>query len=274
MIEAVITISPQSVEYALFLLENIKKTISDTSNIKFILSHNQDVDRIDEIIKQNKEFEFKKIKTKKHFGEHAGECHGFNLTAGVKELREELGMMIDADCAFLQKNWDTQFTEKLHDDTVIIGTEYCGSHYRKFPNSIFSIFKTQIFQELKIELKEKHENIIVKSKEEEQLYGVKKGTEILLDMDSQLLDIKKAGYKGVAIPQVGINAKDIRFSSREGLSPAFVKGDDNNSLVTGAEYQMKGIPVLTHVGRSSVRPFSSPIPQRWKQGVEDWINNL
>ena len=45
MIEAVITISPQSVEYALFLLENIKKTISDTSNIKFILSHNQDVDR-------------------------------------------------------------------------------------------------------------------------------------------------------------------------------------------------------------------------------------
>jgi hypothetical protein len=263
MIEAIITISPASIDYALFLLESIKKTISDASNIKFLLVHNKDTNQIDKITEQNKEFKFKKIKTEKTSGEHAGHCHAHNLNAGIKELEAEYGMIIDADCALLQKNWDTKLISLLNADNVIVGAEYDGKKYKNFPNSIFCMFKTKTIQKLGIDFAQAPTDKHTVTDEEEEIYGRQKGEEILLDVGWQLpVKIKGAGYKGVTMPLVNAQGR----KSREGIAPIFMKED-----MRGEEYQINNVPLVTHVGRSSTRPFSHPIPQLWKRRVEEWI---
>ncbi len=175
MIEAIITITPPSIDYALFLLESIKKTISDASNIKFLLVYNEDVNQIDKIIEQNKEFKFKKIKTERTLREHAGHNHAHNLNAGVKELKAEYGMVIDADCALLQKNWDTKLISLLNADNVIVGTEYDGKKYKNFPNVVFCMFITKIIQELKIDFVQVDQRTITDERKKERTKERKEG---------------------------------------------------------------------------------------------------
>jgi hypothetical protein len=41
----------------------------------------------------------------------------------------------------------------------------------------------------------------------------------------------------------------------------------------GEEHHLNGVPIFTHVGRSSARNFvHDPIIQRWRQRVEEWFS--
>ena len=42
----------------------------------------------------------------------------------------------------------------------------------------------------------------------------------------------------------------------------------------GEEYQLDGVPILTHLGRGLIRDFAKNTETvLWKENVEDWIKN-
>ena len=84
-------------------------------------------------------------------------------------------MVIDADCALLQKNWDTKLISLLNADNVIVGTEYDGKKYKNFPNVVFCMFITKIIQELKIDFVQVDQRTITDERKKERTKERKEG---------------------------------------------------------------------------------------------------
>jgi hypothetical protein len=94
-------------------------------------------------------------------------------------------------------------------------------------------------------------------------YGVNEGDKVFLDTGCHIAkDIKESGYTGSILKIVSPRYKD-RISNMK-----FMKEN-----MRGEEYQLNGIPISTHIGRSSSRMFNhDPHVQLWKNRTKEWLN--
>jgi len=245
--------------YVGFLTESIKKTISSNYNIEFIFGVSSVKVNVDLLKEQSSGFDYKIVYVIDQNNRSAcSEGHGKTLNKILENMDSEYGMFIDCDCALLEKGWDKKLMDKIEGNIVIVGSEYQdGNKYMNFPNAVFCMFKTNVLKGEKVSFSPRGR--IKVDKENCEIYEKPIGEEIHLDVGWELyFKLKKSGYEGIHLPL-------IRGKSHDSV---FMKED-----MRGEEYQLDGVPICTHVGRSSTRSFlNSPIVILWKERVQIWLN--
>ena len=93
------------------------------------------------------------------------------------------------------------------------------------------------------------------------LFNESPGAVIHLDTAWELpYKLKSAGYDGEALPMVSprLDKEKIVFMTED---------------MRGEEHHLDGIPIFTHIGRSSSRSFlNDPVVIKWRQRVAKWFN--
>jgi len=247
-------------EYIKFLLTTIRQTISQKTDYEIILGINDDSVDINNIVSEFSNENFKIIMCVDNNAYSFG--HASCVQSIFENMSEEYGMLIDCDVAILKKNWDQILIAQLDKNNVIIGSEYDGNKYMKFPNIVFCMFKTRILSNLNISFMPAGKNKTINNDIESDIFGREVGDTIFLDTGWELpVKVKKAGYAGIPM-NLESPRKDIE-------NCIFMKPGDR-----GEEYHLSGEPICTHVGRSFTRSFNDPIVVRWKKRVNDYLENL
>ena len=73
------------------------------------------------------------------------------------------------------------------------------------------------------------------------------------------IKIKEAGYNGIPLKLVSPRQKQTHSMMK------FMQSD-----MRGEEYQLDGVPIASHVGRSFSRTFDDPIVKNWTKRVREW----
>ena len=247
-------------KYVELLLETIKKTVS---NLEFIEINDTCVNKLF-LADLMKDFShFKIIEDVSGEGHSVG--HAYCLNSLLENMDSKFGMFIDCDVAMLKKNWDTELRQLLNEKNVVLGSEYDGEKYSNFPNVVFCIFRVDILKKLKLSFSSPGDNgkpiYITIDKKNKDIFGGSIGSKILLDTGWELpYKLKTAGYSGTPLNLVSPRHKSTHCNMK------FMKKD-----MRGEEYQLGGVPICTHVGRSYTRPFGDPIVVKWRKRVAEWL---
>lgn len=244
--------------YVIFLLNSIRRTVSGNNKIEIILGINRKSVDINFILERNRDLDIKCVYSiDEESISVSSKSHGRTLDKIIESMDNGYGMVVDCDSAFLKKNWDEIFISQLSNEIVIIGAEYDGDKYKKFPNLVTSLFKTEVLKEEGVSFLPSGKITIDASNCD--LYSREVGDKITLDTGWELCGkLRKSGYKGIYLPLL-----------RSGDTKAIFMQDN----MRGDEYQLDGVPICTHVGRSSTRNFlSDPIVILWRERVERWLN--
>jgi hypothetical protein len=256
-----------SEHYVNFLLDSIRKTISDIDRTQVLLGQSKPEINIQFIVDSNPDFNIEVVQA---FSSDIGSLgHGKCLDVMLKHMSLEYGMVVDCDVAFLEKNWDIMMIDEIRDDNVIIGagTEKHGDKYYNFPFSIMALFKTDVLKEVEVSFMPAVENgtlpliWITLSEEDAHIFGRNVGDKIKLDTAWQLpWKLKSNGYTGTTLPLLSPRNgdEDVQF-----LAPD-LRGD---------EHHMHGTPLFTHKGRSQDRSFNHDVNVvNWKNRVKQWLS--
>ena len=251
--------------YVNFLLDSIRKTISNTDRVQILLGQNKPGVDINYIVEKNTDFDVKVIQAFSKDINSLG--HAKCIDVLFEHMNLKYGMIVDCDVAFLEKNWDIKLLNELQDNKVVIGagTSIGHHHYYNFPFTIMILFEVAPMREAGVSFMPLIENgrLVEKTLTEKdaEIFGRNIGDKISLDTAWQLpLKLKATGYDGIALSLVtprDHTLKDIKFMTPE---------------MRGEEQQLNGIPFFTHVGRSATRPFNGPITSRWRARVSEWID--
>lgn len=242
--------------YVDFLIDSIRKTIHPDL-VELILGINRKNVDIDSLLGHNCDFKIKVVYAIEDLDViPSSECHGRTLDVILSNMDAEHGMFVDCDCAFLEKNWNEKLLSCLNNHKAIVGSEYDGDKYMEFPNIVCCLFKTKILKDLGVSLFPK--GMITIDAKNSLIFNRQIGDSIRLDVGWELCyKLRSNGYGGVAMPLIRTQHKDARFMSDK---------------MRGEEYQLNGIPIVTHVGRSSSRNFlNDPIIIQWRTKVEEWL---
>lgn len=253
--------------YVNFLIDSVRKTISGDNDIQIILGVNRKEVNISSMVLCNGGFSIRVVDALDEVNlVSCSECHGRTLDVILQNMDSKYGMFVDCDCAFLEKGWDNILLDLLIGKTVIVGSEYDGQKYMNFPNIVGCLFKTQILKDLKVSLVSA--DFIVIDENNSQIYSRIVGDRIMLDVGWELCyKLKTSNYDGIVLPLVRTKNKNGDVESK--YVPKFIIEN-----MRGEEYQLNGVPILTHVGRSSIRDFlKDPIVIKWRNRVEEWIAN-
>lgn len=82
-------------------------------------------------------------------------AHGTALNDLVSKIDTPYGVILDADCTFLIKNWDEILINQLDDRIKIIGTQASGNKPKDFPLMLAVLFETETFKKLNIDFRPK-----------------------------------------------------------------------------------------------------------------------
>ena len=272
-----------SEKYVEHLIQNIDSTISNQIDYEFILGINESKINFNYLKKINSK---KKInffieestlnflfdentikiieKEIKFFDDHLNKRgsigHGKCLNLIYKNMNSTYGMIVDSDVCFLKKNWDLVFANIIENKTIIVGAEYEGSKYKKFPNAICCFFDVRKLNEFDIDWrpvtkfnKLQHHKV---NKNDEDFYGVKENSIVYKDVGFKVFyNIKKKGYNG----------KPLKLFRKDDKSKKFIN-------TKGEEYQLNGTPIFTHIGRSLFRDFEKDINvMNWRKDIKKWL---
>ena len=243
--------------YVKFLIDSINKTASSPSLFEYILGINKYSVNGDLL----KTFS-PNIQTVNAFDSDFGSIsHGKCLDVIFEKMNSRYGMIVDCDVAFLQKGWDDIFKSLLVGKTVIVGSEYDGNKYMNFPNVVGCFFLTKVLKKLKVSFAPRIGEMLEIDASNSDIYNRRVGEKILLDVGWEMCyKLKTNNYKGVTLPLVN------RF--KEPMCKFIING------MKGVEYQLNGVPIFTHAGRSSSRDFfSDETIIKWRNRVMEWMEN-
>jgi hypothetical protein len=196
-----------------------------------------------------------------------GFVHGEMLQALVASAETELFCVVDADTAFLRKDWDIYLEEQMdvapragRESRVVVGSESpLDDKYREFPTSMFFTIRTREFMSLGVQMNKNKTTIerwpgfgkedggkgwVRVTAETEHLYCRPPGTRLYLDTGFEMLPaVRSSPYDWHAL-------RAVKFGEHEW----YVTDDDE--------------PLLTHMTGSYVRPWRSKISEEWRKKVE------
>ena len=245
--------------YVNFLMDTIKMTVENPNNIEFLLGVNKPSVNKELLQKKSNEFSIKIIDA---ISPHQGSLgHGFCLDELLKHMDSKYGMFVDCDVAFLENNWDEKLKDCLKDNIAVVGadTDPKHNHYKKFPFTIMVMFLTDVIKEQGISFMPKHEHLQI-DESNSHIFNETIGATIHLDTAWELpYKLKSSGYDGLPLPMISsrLDKEKTVFMTEE---------------MRGEEHHLNGVPIFTHVGRSSARNFlHDPIIQRWRQRVAEWF---
>ncbi len=91
----------------------------------------------------------------KNFNYIRGKAHGIGLNDLITKVDTKYGVILDADCTFLHKNWDEILINEINKEYPIIGTQKISTDERygkfNFPLIYAILFKNKIMQKLNID---------------------------------------------------------------------------------------------------------------------------
>jgi len=242
--------------YVKFLIDSVNKTASNPSSFEYILGINKFSVNVDllKAIGPN-------VQVVNAFDSDFGSIsHGKCLDAIFGKINSHYGMIVDCDVAFLQKGWDNTFKALLNENVIVVGSEYDGNKYMNFPNVVGCFFLTKVLKKLKVSFAAKIGEMLEIDASNSLIYNRQVGEKILLDVGWEMCyKLKTNNYKGVTLPLVN------RF--KEPMCKFIING------MKGVEYQLNGVPMFTHAGRSSSRDFfRDENIIKWRNRVEEWMN--
>lgn len=247
-----------------FLMESVRRTVRDPTRFKYLLGVNHGVDR--DLIVRNADAQgarYELIDAHVDTG-YSSMNHGTCLDIVFDHMTSTYGMLVDCDVAFLHRDWDELMLAALTKGCVIVGAEYDGAKYRGFPNVICAMFDVGVIRSLGISFKPEsaHRQAVLIQGESAITYGYEAdspGMHIILDTGSELpRKIKGAGLRGKHMPLFRAGHPDAGFMVGE---------------MRGEEYQLDGVPLFTHIGRSYTRKFGvDPDAKEWERRVRERLD--
>ncbi len=248
-----------SESYVSFLVNSIEKTISDKTDYEFILGVNQQGVDLEFLRKIPNSIIVREIHDK-----DSSVGHGMCLDLIFRNMNTKYGVLVDSDVAFLAQDWDQKLLSELDDKTIMIGSEYHPTDGKivDFPNVITCMFDVEVFKSLKVFFKPSTKTIFSNEKNH-QYHGTKIGQKVYMDTGCHIPEtIGPAGYSWKTLKIVS-----PRYSDRTSHMKFMKEG------IRGEEYQLHGIPICTHIGRSLSRSFEKdPIVEKWKKRVGEWLD--
>jgi len=259
--------------YVNFLVDSIRSTSSGDYDIKFIFGVNRKCVDIKELIRVNDDFKIEVVYAIEENTIPSSGGHGRTLNVILQSMNSEYGMFVDCDCAFLKKNWDSILIDLLDDKVVIVGSEYDGLKYMKFPNIVGCIFKTSILKDLGVSLlplnpSDPPKGLITIDEKNSSIYSRQIGERIMLDVGWQMCyKLKVNGYDGLHL--LFVRTQNQQGTVKCDYSSKFIVGN-----MRGEEYQLDGEPIFTHIGRSSSRDFMrDEIIIKWCDRTKEWLSS-
>lgn len=257
-IDICIAMGNNSERYLEFLLLTIKKTVEDTSSFRIILGLNGADEDLVKKIAQESGFDFLIVSASNDAG-YGSLSHGLCLNSIFSHVSAKYTLCVDCDVAFIKRDWDKLLLSKLDETTAIIGAEYDGFKYKKFPNVICALFDTAVAKKLEISFVP--EGVISITNVNREIYGYdldSVGLEIILDTGSELpRKFKNVGYSGVSLPLIRASNVDAKFMTEN---------------LRGEEYILDDEPIFTHLGRSFSRQFGvNEHAIAWENRVREWL---
>lgn len=264
-IDVAVACGTNSEGYAEFLLWSIGQTASRPDRFRFKFGLNgPDIDakRLERL---------KDIADVEVFEAFSGlgycsKSHAITLDKTYARMETELSMVCDIDIAFLEPGWDELFIAKIEEGNVGVGPEYARTYHLRggfhkhlgFPNLLATLLKTEAMKSECVSFMPAKD--LVLTDEDAPHFGLEPGIKTRRDTGWELsYKLRRAGHVGVAM-------KMLSYGDPE--SKLLVGPDKYN----GNEFHLDGIPVLTHMGRSSMRAFGKhPAAIRWEQRVRQWI---
>ena len=264
--------APNTEKYIKFLIESIIKTKSNHYIINFLIGINSD--NVDINYLQNLKNIYEDIKIIKNncnvYKSGSSSNHGESINFIINNFSGKFGMIIDADVAFLSKNWDLTLTSFINNEVIIIGSEYGLDDFKYMgnPNIITCLFDTKIIKSLDINFLPKFRNNIKKFKVDnntQDIYKRKVGEQIILDTGFEIpLKLYQSKYNGKAINLLSHRIKSTKSKIK------FLKED-----VRGEEFQIHGTPIFTHLGRATTRDFDTNEEcKKWRNCVNKWLKQI
>jgi hypothetical protein len=204
--------------------------------------------------------------------------HGEVLDVLFGEFDSVYGMWVDADMAFLIKDWDTKFKLELNEKCAIIGMDYPKNRnrYMNFPTIMGCMFFTDIFRKHNISFTTKHSGSIREmpvGEEEARLYHVPVGSKINLDTGEMLPFIQKYGYTGKCLNSVHLFQNDGERIFLDGdIDDARKKSKVKGGNGKVCEAQLDGEVFFTHLSESRYRTYNEdPLSVVWLMKAKTWL---
>lgn len=257
IVDVVIPCGTNCEGYVEFLIWSIEQTAKNPERFRYILGINNDgvdakrLGKLGEV-----------VDARSGLG-YSSKSHGITLDKTFEHVTSEYALILDCDVAFLLKDWDFDFLHLMGTGVDIMGTVYpedyekVGAHpkYAKWPNAICCMVNVEKFRELDVSF---CPGSPVKLDETNaHLYGLKPGKTVTRDTGYQLSS-KFRAVGSTAVP-----------------FPIYRKADPESQFLQGCrgdEYHFTGRPIVSHMGRSSLRIFGAhPIAVTWEKRVRDWI---
>lgn len=255
-------------KYLSFFIETLilNTSLDQLKYLEIILCINDDrvyIDLIDKEIKKakNQGLIINKVFALEKTGASSG--HGFSLDKILSCMNTRYGIFSDCDIAILKKDWLESLFEIMENNNqlIAIGSEYTGQKYKNFPNVVFCIFDVKKVKSLNISFMPGNRITIDNSNKD--IFGRSLGENIHLDTGWEFCYKSiKNGFEGevmkIVSPRIKETHKYLKFMTPD---------------MRGEEYQLRGEPIVTHIGRSYTRSFEEKIVQDWKERVIEWIKS-
>lgn len=264
MLDVVVICGTNAVSYIEFLIWSCRLTASNFDALRFIVGIN---DKDADLIRLEKLKNNCNIKLVDAYSDepNGSMSHGIALNKTFEHVESENVLFCDADVAFVQSEWDLMYQNALSDKIVAIGTAYptdyaansAAQKYVEFPNVIGSMFRTELLRRLRIDFCPAKQSSI-KTDDEALAFKLPIGTLIARDTGWQLTKLRQAGYESIAMAEYQSNDSEAVLLT--------------NPNIRGSEYHLNSVPLISHMGRSILRPFGQhEFAIAWEQRCRDWI---
>ena len=189
--------------------------------------------------------------------------HSQAINYMLKFVKSEYFMTQDSDCFCLRKSWDTIMKESLIGNCVMIGAANHNTkrNYQKNPYIICTMYKTSSCKD-KIDFTfGKHSYSIIKTKEQSDIYKLKKGTKRLLDIGSKIpVFLNDNNYIGIYMKAYRLDTEDNgrRFLSNE-MKEFLNKSIISNGHGKSEEYHYNNKVFCVHLAEGRYRVIDKDI---------------
>ena len=250
-----------SEDYALFLMETIKATMSGKNEFEFIFALGQNGIDIGKI--KNNEYNFKTKFIENPAKILSSTAHSKSLSMLYNEMDSKYCILVDCDVAFLMKGWDERLLEIIDSGKTIVGCEYhdhmnLATHYNNFPNLIFSLFNLEKMRNANVVIEAIEGGTKLITKDMESIYNVSVGRYLSCD----------TGYSlPLQLQGQGLALKSVRGDGMKLLNRLDIRG---NSVYL--EHFLDNELISVHLGESRRRKFNKDKCSRiWVDKVRKYL---
>lgn len=268
-IDFITFITRYSADYAEFLKYTAEKFLSYNHKIDWKCIESVGAERLPE--------GYKCVAKAKDTG-HNSMSHAAAMNLAQKYVEHDYAIFIDADMAILHPEWDEIVVNELQRHDCFGGGYGHALKYVGFPTVYLFAFGSHILNKIKLDFspklvagQESVHRFKITSHKESRIFGKKVGNTLKCDTGWRLpLDIKNAGFSGIAMPMVLMTSRksQLPFESEKHKKFCFKKPSHM------CEWHYNGKLFATHKQASRNHPLKGDWGSAWRKRIELYIKQL